>query len=713
VDGLLPEYEAEVMEKFFNPRSVVVVGASRKTGPGSFNIVENLLNLGYKGRVWAVNPKASEILGVPCFPRAGDLPEVPDLAIITVPREIMPPVIRDCCERGIKLFTLVPQGLAEADEAGRAIQAEFMETVRRAGARVLGPNTLGTVNTFDDFSSSFMPLDPGEPVPTAVICQTGLFVATDIGATVRVGKGIDVGNQVDIGFPDALRYLADDPRIEVVAMHMEGLRPGEGRRFVSVLRDAVRRKPVVIYKTGRSAVGAAAAGSHSGSLAGSHAVYQAAFEQAGAILVRDVDDMDDSVKALLYLAPMKGRRIAVVTVSGGGGIMAADACEEYGLELAEFTPETMEALRELYPAWMDPGNPLDVWPAAIGKFYPEVFVRCFNLVADDPNVDGVLCVGGSFGEGSFDLSEFLALSGERRDKPITWWLHGRKTPAVAEKAERTRKIAVFTSADRAVRALSRVAAYHVDIRPRLESEQDKASPPAGIDSGRAAAILQRAAGCPAGPAGVAALGPEAYDLLEAYGIPLAGWRTAATPEGAANEAAALGFPVALKAVGPRVLHKSELGAVRLDLGSREEVLQAGRDILSRVPGHSTVLLIQRFLPGGDEVIIGAKRDPHFGATVLFGLGGIFTEILGDVAIGLAPLSEAQARRLIGRLKGRAVLEGARGREPADIEALVDALVRVSWLAADHPEIAELDLNPVKAFAAGKGCAAVDARVLVG
>ncbi|MEW6031747.1 MAG: acetate--CoA ligase family protein [Bacillota bacterium] len=710
-------YDPIVMERFFNPSSVVVVGVSRMTGEGSFNILENLIAFGYRGRLYGVNPKATEILGVPCFPRAQDLPEVPDLAVITVPREIVPQVIRDCCEKGIRLFILVTQGLAEADERGAVLQAEFMAELRRHGARLIGPNTLGTVNVFDSFSSSFMPITRKEPLGSAIICQTGLFLATDLGPTTGLGKGVDVGNQADIGFPECLRYLGDDPRVEVVALHMEGLRPGEGREFVRVAREVTARKPVLVYKTARSVVGAEAAGSHSGSLAGSDVVYQAAFDEAGVIRLADVDDLDDSVKAFLHLPPMRGRRVAVISASGGGGIMAADACEDYGLELARFSPETMKGLRELYPSWMEPGNPLDVWPASIGKLYPPVFQTCFELVASDPNVDGILCIGGAFTLAGLDVGDFVVLAAEtRRDKPIVWWLQGRKAVSIAARVEASRKCAVYPSADRAVRALARLARYHVDVKGRNEEPllRPEGLPPAP----EAAASPATSAVDPAGPAvGGGVDGAAAgFRLLESYGIPVARWATAATPEEAATAAGRLGFPVVLKAAGPPALHKTELGAVRLGLGTPEAVVEAGRDIVTRV-GHLGLggvgLLVQEYLPDGHEVIVGSRRDPHFGPTVLFGLGGIFTEVLKDVAVALAPVGPAQAGVLVRKTRGHAVLEGARGREPADLEALVDLIVRFSWLVTDHPEIAEIDLNPVKVFAAGRGCAAVDARVLPG
>lgn len=704
-------YDLQAMRAFFNPKSVAIIGVSRTTGPESFNILANLIDYGYKGRIYPVNPKATEILGVKCYARAQDLPEVPDLAIVTVPREIMPAVINDACERGIRYFTLVPQGLAEADEVGAAIQRQFMDTIRRYGARVLGPNTLGTVNAFDLFMSSFMPVTRlPEPLASGVICQTGLFLATDLGLTTGVGLGVDVGNQVDIGFPEALKFLGEDPRVKVVCIHMEGLKPGEGRSFVDVARSVTQPggqsgKPVLVYKTARSVAGALTAGSHCGSLAGSPQVYAAALDEAGIVRLENVEDMDDTVKAFLYLPPMKGKKVFIVTVSGGGGIMAADACEDYGLELATLTPETTKLLADLYPSWMNVGNPLDVWPAAIGRDYITIFGTCYDAVASDPNVDAVVCVGGTFAHSAIDLSGFISAAAEKHEKPIVWWVHGRASTGLAARAEASRRVATYPSADRAVRALAHLASFHVDVRGR---QVGRPARPAGVSGGA--------------PSKAGVLGAEAYSLLEAYGLPAARWGVAGSPEEAGNLAGQIGFPVVVKPVGPAVLHKSELGVVRLNLGTAEAVKEAAGDILRRVahgggaggePAGGTKLLVQEFLPGGHEVILGAKRDPHFGPTVLFGLGGIFTEILKDVAIGLAPLAPLDARRLVEKTKGYAVLSGARGQEPADIEALVDALVRLSWLVADNPGIAELDLNPVKVFAAGKGCRVLDARILVG
>jgi acyl-CoA synthetase (NDP forming) len=696
---------------FCNPGSVAIIGASRSTGPGAFSILENLINYGYKGRIYPVNPKAKEILGLECYARAQDLPEVVDLAIVTVPRELLARVIRDGCERGIRNFTLVAQGLAEADAAGAAIQDEFMGIIRAYGARILGPNTLGTVNAFDGFTSSFMPLErPADPLASGVICQTGLFLATDLGLTTGIGLGVDIGNQADIGFTETLRFLGDDPRVRVVCLHMEGLRPGEGRAFLEAARDVVRRKPVLVYKTARSAAGAKTAGSHSGSLAGSHAVYEAALREAGVILLEDVEDMDDSVKAFLYYPPMRGRRVFIVTVSGGGGIMAADACEDYGLELAELTPETMRKLRDLYPSWMEAGNPLDVWPATIGRDYRAIFATCFEAVATDPNVDGIICVGGTFAGSSLAMGGFIALASRQYDKPITWWVHGRRSAPVVAEAETTRRVAAYPSADRAVRALSRLATYYVDVRG--EKEKDA---PTQLPTGMAADRLRPIAAGGAAPARARALGVEAYDLLSAYGVPAARWRVAGTAAEAVVAAREIGFPVVLKPIGPGVLHKTELSVVHLDLSGEEAVFQAASEVLARLAGEAgeVKLLLQEYLQGGHEIIIGARRDSHFGPIVLAGMGGIFAEVLQDVAIGLAPLTPLQAETLLAKSRGFAVLRGLRGQPASDTKAVVDALVRLSWLVSEHPEIVELDLNPVKVFVAGRGCRVLDARILVG
>ncbi|MDQ7793540.1 MAG: acetate--CoA ligase family protein [bacterium] len=683
----------DLMDRFFRPRSVAIIGLSRTTGEGSFNILENLLNYGYPGQVYPVNPHAAEILGVPCYPCVDELPVTPDLAIITLPRHLVPGVVGDCARKGIKAVILVTQGFAETDAEGIRLQEEFLAALASSGTRLLGPNTLGTVNAFDGFSSSFTPMRRADPLPTGMICQTGFFLAVNLAPSVGLGLGVDVGNAVDLGVVEFLDYLGGDDRVEVIALHLEGL--GDGRRFCEVASEVTRHKPVLALKTGRSAAGAAAAGSHTGSLAGEDAVYDAAFRQAGVLRLSGVDELDDVVKAFLHLPPLRGNRLAIVTATGGGGIMAVDACAGHGIEVARLSGDTLAALKAIGPPWFEPGNPMDVWPAAIGKPYPLVFAEIFTRILNDPNVDAVLCIGGAVVSTGTDLADFIeAAAALQRDKPVVWWVQGQDAPRIAARVEKSRKVAVYPSPDRAVRALALLHRYYSAIRGR------RPEPPAtleGIDALKARELLRREAGY---------LGPAVFDLLAAYGIAVAPWAATASPAEAGRLAGVIGYPVAVKGYGAGLVHKTERGAVILGLTTRREVERAAADLLGRTPAEG--LLVQKYFAGGHEVILGGKQDPQFGPVVLYGAGGVHTEILADVSLGLAPLSVAEGRRLLEETRFSRILAGTRGQSPGDQGALLDTLLRLSRLIADHPPIAEIDLNPVLVFS--QGCVTVDARV---
>ncbi len=695
----LPYYDREIMDRFFRPRAVAIVGVSRTTGAGTFNILENLLDYGYTGRLYPVNPNAAEILGVRCYASVRELPEVPDLAIITLPRHLVPQAARDCAKTGIRAIIVVTQGFAEADAEGARLQEEFLAALRTAGARMIGPNTLGTVNVFERFSSSFAPIRRTEPLPTGMICQTGFFLAVDLAPSVGLGIGVDVGNAVDLGVVECLGYLADDDRLQVIAIHLEGL--DRGREFFELAREVTRRKPVLVLKTARSAAGAEVAGSHTGSLAGEDAVYQAAFDQAGVLRVGDVDELDDVVKAFLHLPPLRGKRVAIVTATGGGGIMAVDACSDYGLELATFGEGTLAELRAIAPSWFQPGNPMDVWPATIGKPYPPTFAHIFTLILNDPGVDAVLCIGGAMATTGPDLADFIeAAAGLQRDKPIVWWVQGQSAPEIAARVERSRTVAVYPSPERAVRALARLYEYYSRVHGRA------IDPPVAVPGLDAVAAGRRL-----GATGPGFMGPEAFDLLADYGIKVAPWGRAASPAEAGRLADALGYPVAVKAFGPGLVHKSDRGAVALDLRSRQEAEAAATSVLERCP-DACGLLVQRFVPAGYEVILGGKQDAQFGPVVLLGTGGVLTELVQDVCLGLAPLSWHEAARMLGKTRVFQVLSGLRGKAPGDVDALLGCLVRLSWLVANHPEILELDVNPLLVLPAGQGCVAVDARVRV-
>ncbi len=443
----------DTMKPFVEPESVAIIGATRKNGPGTYNLVENMLQFGYQGRVFPVNPQADEILGLRTFPRIGDIGQAIDLAVINLPRDLVLKGIRECAAVGVKAVIVVGQGFADADEKGKGLQEEMVAIARENGMRILGPNTLGILNAFRPFTTSFMPLSR-EKAPVGVICQSGIFFVGSGKFSGMMGKGIDIGNACDIGFVEALSYLGDDPDVRVIAIHMEGLM--RGREFVSLASRITRKKPVVIFKTGQSEAGARAAVSHSGSMAGRYQIYKAALTQAGCTLITEDSQMRDAVRALLHLPPMRGNRIAVITVTGAGGIMATDALERYGLALAPLSPETLDPVARLSPPWMPLGNPLDLWPAVMKHGMQKVYPPALKALLADPAVDGVLCINVALRLPDYaflDVSEELnqVVSG---DKPVVAWLYGENSEGIGEEIEKEGKIIPFQTIEGAVWALS-------------------------------------------------------------------------------------------------------------------------------------------------------------------------------------------------------------------------------------------------------------------
>lgn len=443
------------MKLFIEPRSVALIGVPRGTGLVSWNIMENLLNAGYQGNLYPVNPKAGEILGRKCYPSVRDIPEAADLAVVSTPRSQVTKVVRECTEKGIKAIIVVTQGFADADEEGKALQAQLVRIARRGGSRLMGPNTFGTCNAFCRFTSAFAPVDL-QPVPIGMICQTGLFMA-GIPKFPMLGKGIDLGNACDIGFADALEYFEDDPQVEIILLHMEGAT--EGARFIEVAGRVARKKPILVLKTGRGEEAARAMQSHSGSLAGRDEVYDAVFRQCGLIRVSDIDEFHDFTRAYLRLPPMKGDGVGIITIAGAGGVMAIDACERYGLRLARPSAATLEKIASLAPPWQRLENPADIWPSFMIARHriDDVVYTIADAFLSDAAVDGIIVVShAALLLGAPDVFQ----RSKRFDKPVVCWLYGSGTEQWIGAFEEKEETVVFPNLERAARALARVKQYH-------------------------------------------------------------------------------------------------------------------------------------------------------------------------------------------------------------------------------------------------------------
>lgn len=695
------------MQKFFEPGSVVLIGVSRQTGPGAYNNLEMLLSYGYPGRIFLVHPKVPEILGYQTYSRVADLPEAPDLAVISLGRERVVPAFQECVAHGIKRVVVISQGFADADERGKELQAQLTALAGEHGARYLGPNTMGVLNPFAGFTTAFIDI-PREPEPAALtmVAQSGAFQVAAKAFTGRMGKAIDVGNAGDVDVVDVLEYLEQDPQTRVIALHLEGMK--RGRQFLETAARIVPQKPIIAFKTGRSAAGARAAMSHTGSLVGEDPVFDLVFREAGIIRARSLVELRAICRAFLKFRSMAGPRLGMVTATGAFGIIAADACEEYGLEMAPF-PEKLRELEEDRIDWHRLNNPVDIWPLGMvtGSF-TGVFRRAVAGLMDSPQVDAVLGVGPAFSSprhADVDVAATVLdlLRENVGHKPLALLLYGDETACRAQRQALApaASVACFDTVGEAVLGLAATWRYH-QIREHGISMVDFALPFA--PAARPVAL----------PGAGAVLGEPALALLREYQIPVAPSLLSRDSASAAAFAQEAGYPVALKIISPEWLHKSDLGGVRLHISDDAQLQTTYRELTelfeARTPeGTLEGILVQKQVQG-TELLLGIKRDPQFGPVLVAGAGGIYTEIFQDIARGLAPLSRERARAMLKSLKIYPIIAGVRGQAGIHLDGLLDLMLALSRLAVDYPEIRELDLNPV--IASPEGCWAVDWRVLV-
>jgi acyl-CoA synthetase (NDP forming) len=443
------------MKNFFEPKSVALIGISRKSGPGSLNLMERMIQFGYPGQIYPVNPNAKKILGRKAYPDVRDVGEKIDLAVISSPRETTINILEDCVTAGIRAAIVVNQGFTDADRQGNELQQKMVEITKRDGIRILGPNTLGVINNFNSFTTSFLPVVK-ERAPVGLICQSGIHMVAPAQFCGEIGKAVDLGNACDVGFYDALKYFGEDPAIEIIVIHMEGLT--QGKAFFALASRLAKEKPIVIHKSGSSEIGAKAAMSHTGSMAGDYQLLKTALKQAGVTFLEQGAQVPHAVKALRYLPLMKGNRVAVITYSGGAGIMVSDEVDRYGLKLATLSPETIRQMAELSPDWMPLGNPLDIWPALMLQSAQKAFSVALRAVLNDRNVDGVICIAiAPVPELShLEVSELLNRVVEEfpPSKPVIVWTYGPNAREVRKKYESKKRIMTYPTLEIAVWALS-------------------------------------------------------------------------------------------------------------------------------------------------------------------------------------------------------------------------------------------------------------------
>lgn len=703
----LPEDTSMGLDAILKPRTVAVVGASRSPSTIGHQILANLLEHGFTGAVFPVNPHASAVHGVRAYASVGDVPDPVDLAVISVPRQHVLGVAAECARADVRGLVVITAGFREVDAEGARMEQELLDICRASGMRLVGPNCMGVINTDPAISmnATFAPVMP--PVGGAgFVSQSGALGLSVLDYAREYGIGfsqfVSVGNKPDVSGNDLLLQWEHDPAVQTILMYVENF--GNPVRFREIATRISRHKPIVVLKSGRSTVGAKAASSHTGALAASDQAVDALLAQSGVLRATSIEELFDMAMAFSRQPLPRSRRTAVLTNSGGPGILAADALEAHRLDVVELDPATVERLRPLFPPEASLRNPLDMIASAKASGYRSAL----EALLQDPGVDSVMSIFvPPLGVRQEDVAEAIgAAAATCKDKPVLAVLMGRQGLPEGRAELHQAGIPAYIFPESAARALETLVRYR-EFTERPVPQLDRIE----VDTGEAGRILEGAAA--AGRDRLDEL--EALRLLHAYGIPSAAAHIARDEDEAVGHAEAIGFPVVLKVVSPDIIHKSDIGGVALDLADAAQVREAfGRmrrrieDALpdARIDG----ILVQKMVEGGIETIAGVSRDRLFGPVVMFGLGGIWVEVLRDVVFRVAPFAGGEAGEMVASIRGAPILQGTRGQPPADRDALARVLRRLSQLAADFDAIEELDINPLLAFE--HGAIAADARVRI-
>ena len=692
------------LDRIFRPRSVAVVGASRSRESIGWAIVHNLVAGEFTGTIFPVNPKATSIHSLKCYPSLAAIPDPVDLAVIVVPKPLVAPAIEAGIGLGVGGFVVITAGFGEVSPEGRAAELELREKVRAAGARMIGPNCMGVINTDAGVSldATFSPTRARRGT-VGFVSQSGALGVAILNVAESLGVGItqfaSMGNKADVSGNDLLEYWEDDPATHVIAMYLESF--GNPRRFTEIAKRISAKKPILVVKSGRTAEGARAASSHTGALAGADVTISAFLEHCGVLRADTIEELFDTARALDRCPLPAGRRVAIVSNAGGPAIMATDACVNLGLKMAEFGTGTVARLREFLPFTAAVGNPVDM----IASAGVEDYGRSLATVLADPEVDAAMVINVTpLLSNPREILEEIARVARGVDKPVFAVMMA--TEAFYEDLKDQHDLPpVYRFPEPAARALAQLVRYSA----WRQRPTDERPPEFDFDVARIEALLDRA-----GTDGY--LDPaDAFALLEAIGIPVARYRCVADRAGALAAARELGFPVVLKAIAPDLVHKSEVEAVALDLRRESEVAAAADAMTDRLAAAGqppTGFLVQEMARGGREVIFGISTDERFGPLVMFGLGGKYVEVFRDVRFGVPPLAPTEARELVRGIRGVRLLEGVRGEPPADFDLLSGILERLSQLARRFPRIVELDVNPFLAGTDREGSRAVDVRVRV-
>jgi acetyl coenzyme A synthetase (ADP forming)-like protein len=698
-----------MLDAFFKPESVAVIGASTNPSKLGHSVLKNLVEGGYAevGKIFPINPGAGEILGYRAYPTVNDVDSPIDLAVIVIPYPHVPDALRLCGEKGIQAAIVISAGFREAGREGLEREYELIQIAKDYNIRLIGPNCLGVIDTYTPMNASFAAGTPPDG-PMAFMSQSGALgtAVLDIALAGRLGlsKFVSLGNKADVNETDLLKAWADDERTNVIMIYSEGMQ--NGQEFIEVARHTTRHKPVIAIKSGVTQAGSRAVSSHTGSLAGSEQAYQAAFRQAGILRADSMEALFDMALAIGYQPTLSGERVAIITNAGGPGILATDALERAGLTITRFDVETIHALEQYLPDAASAANPVDV----LGDALADRYKFALKTVAADSNVDGMLVI--LTPQAMTEIDETASAIGELSaeiDKPILACFMGESRVASGVAILNQHGIPNYPFPERAARAFRAMADERVSrSRPLPEFvkfDVDQHSVRELIDRVRSEERVS--------------IGDfEARTILEAYGLKIPRSEIADTPEEAIDIAASIGYPVVLKIASPDILHKTDVGGVKVGLENADDVRDAFELMVYRAQRYvpeARILgcLVQQMVPaGGVEVLVGMNRDPQFGPLVTFGLGGIYVETLKDVTFRVAPFSPREAEEMLDEIRAHAILDGVRGKPAMDKQAIVNTLLRIGQLVQDFPEIAELDINPLMVYPRDQGAIAIDMRLIL-
>lgn len=697
-----------MLEPLFKPSSVAVIGASRKVGKVGHDVLKNILNSGYKGEVYPINPKAQEVLGLKCYPSLLDVPENVDMGVIAIPASIVPKIAEEAGRKRVKVLVIISAGFKESGIEGARLESRLVSICKKYGIRILGPNCLGVIDTSTPINASFasaMPIKGN----IAFASQSGALCTAVLDWSLKEGVGfskfLSLGNKADLNENDVMLELAEDDNTKVILVYLEGVE--DGRRFLKVAQEVTRKKPVVILKSGVTDAGVRAVSSHTGTMAGSDLAFDVAFKQTGIVRVGTAQELFDIAEILSTQPLLRGPNVVVVTNAGGPGILAADAIEKYGLKMAPISANVRRVLREKLPPAASFNNPIDVLGDATAERYE--FALETVLGSEDVASALVILTPQAMTQPEAVANAILEVKKIFPKKIIiTAFLGGDLVDEAIKLLEKS-KIPNYPFPERAVSSLSAMVRYSDYLNavikrrmPRLKADRDKV-----------ASIFKRVKR----DKRVNLLASEAMEVVAAYGIPTPMMRLATTREEAVSIAEEIGYPVVLKVESPQILHKTDIGGVKLNLRSREEVSRSFNEILenaNRYAPKATLygVNVQKMVPQGKEMIVGVHRDITFGPLIMFGLGGIYVNFLRDVSFRLAPLTKKDAEDMISETKAYSLLRGIRGEEKSDIESIVNTILRTSKLVTDFDEINELDVNPLFVYKEGDGCLALDIKITI-